>query len=114
MMHARSTILDVLVDMSSPRTGDCQEDIFRRHAGAQLSGEVVADRLTNAEPSLAGGHGIQHVWPANPARRAIERAGTAGMRVGVHQHGARKRIGLVSNDRMADALISADIVQPLD
>ena len=91
-----------------------QEDVLRRHARAQPAGEVVADRLADAEPGLAGGDGVQHVGPADAARRAVERAGAAGVRVGVHQHRAGQRVGLVGDHRVADALVGADIVQPLD
>ena len=91
-----------------------QEYVLRRHARAQPAGEVVADRLADAEPGLAGGDGIQHVGSADAARRAVECAGAAGVRVGIHQHGAGQRVGLVGDHRVADALVGADIVQPLD
>ena len=82
--------------------------------GRSAAGQVVADRLADAEPCLAGGDGVQHVGPADAARRAIEGTGTAGVRVGVHQDGAGQCVGPVGDDGMADALVGADIVQPLD
>ena len=111
---AGSAVFDVLVDVRAPLAGDGEEYVLGRHAGAECAGEVVADRLADAEPGLAGGDRVQHVRAADAARRAIERTGAAGVRVGIHQHSAGQRVSLVGDDRVADALIGADIVQALD
>ena len=100
--------------MRAPLAGDGEEYVLGRHAGAERAGEIIADRLADAEPRLAGGDRVQHVRAADAARRAVEGAGAAGVRIGIHQHSAGQRVGLIGDDRVADALIGPDIVQALD
>ena len=113
-MDAGPAIFDVLVDVRAVLAGDRQEHILGRDARAQFAGELVADRLADAEPGAPGGNGEQRLRQAHAARGAVEGAAAAGMAVGIDQHGAGQRIGVVGNDDMADALVVADVVEALD
>ena len=100
--------------MRAVGSSDGQEDVLRRYAVGQLAGEVVAHGFADAEPRLARSHGPQHVRTADATRGAIERARRAGVGIAIHQHGAGHRIGAIGHHGMADTLVRADIVQPLD
>ena len=51
---------------------------------------------------------------ANAARRAVEGAAAAGVRVRIDHDSAGQRIGIVGDDDMADALLAAHVVEALD
>lgn len=114
MPQGRAAELDILVGMVAIGAGDVQKQILGRDTRSEPAVEVVAHGLADPEPGLAGGQGIEQVGSAEAARRAVERAGAAGMRVGACHHGARQGIGVIGDDNVADPLVGADIVHPAD
>src|SRR5260221_7957826 len=114
VLEAAAAELDVLIGMLAERAGDVEKDILRSDTRRELAFEVVADRLADAEPGLARRRGIDHVGRADAARRTVEGAAAAGVRVGAYQHRARQGVGAVRNHDMGNADLAADIVKALD
>jgi len=114
MGQARAAELDILVGVVAIGPGDVQEQILGRNTLGEPAFEIVADCLADPEPGLAGGQRVKQVGRAEPAGGAIERPGTAGMRVGAGHHRAGQAVGVLGDDDMADALVGSDIVKAAD
>ena len=106
--------LDVLVGVCAMALRDMEEHVLGGDARLEPAREIVADGLADAEPGLARRHRVEHVGRADAARRAVEGAAAAGVRIRADQHRAGQRIGVLGDDHMADPGIAPDIVHAGD
>ena len=112
--QCRATKLDILVGVVAPGASEVEKQILGRCARCQTAAQLVANGLADPEPCLTGSYRGEQIGAADAARRAVERARGAGVRVAAHQHRAGQSVGAVSDNRVADALGGTHVVKTPD
>src|SRR5262245_45468191 len=95
-------------------TCNLQKGVLRRHCQRQLPLQLVAYRLSDAEPRFSLDRRIEHVRLTDAPRKTVEHSRAAGMRVTADQQRSRKRVAMVGDELVTDALVVADVVKALD
>src|ERR1700722_3805759 len=100
--------------MRTPAARHHQEHVLGGDPGLEPTEQVVPNGGADHEPRLPRHHCVYKVRASYRDRRAVECASTTCVRVAIDEHSARNRIAPLGHYDMGDALISSDIMQPLD
>src|SRR5260370_32724 len=90
-----------------------KENILAEHVGRLDPAQIKLQCRRNLIPGLSSAHDLEHLERTHPSRHAVERAGSAGMRIGASQNLPRQREAVFEDHLMADAAAS-HVVELLD